>query len=95
MAAHSTTKHGGSAKGTPVESTRPNSEFPGEDGDPAVSGLPSSGTADDNDDHDDEQPSENEASIDEASDQTEAPEEFEVAEVGNRFSRALPVKGRT
>lgn len=43
-----------------------------------LSGRPSSGTEDDDDDRDDEHAGENEAPIREASDQTEAPEEFEV-----------------
>jgi hypothetical protein len=95
MTARSTTNHGGGAKGAHVESTRPNSEFPGEDEDPAVAGNPSSGTVDDNDDHDDEHPSENEASIDETSDQTEAPEEFEVANISHRVTYVLPAKGKS
>ncbi len=48
----------------------------------AHSGLlaarPRSGTEDDDDDRDDEHEGENEASIREVSDETEAPEEFEV-----------------
>jgi hypothetical protein len=39
---------------------------------------PVSGTEDDDDDRDDEHTGENEASIREVNDQTEAPEEFEV-----------------
>jgi len=39
---------------------------------------PTSGTQDDDDDRDDEHAGENEASIREVNDQTEAPEEFEV-----------------
>jgi hypothetical protein len=94
MAARSITDHGGGAKGAHVESTRPNSEFPGEDEDPAATGHPGAGTVDDNDDRDDERPSENEASIDESSDQTEAPEEFELADIGHRVRRAGPANGK-
>ena len=39
---------------------------------------PGSGTADDDDDRDDEHAGENEASIREVDDRTEAPEEFEI-----------------
>jgi len=39
---------------------------------------PSSGTEDDDDDRDDEHPGENEASVRESDDRTEAPEEFEI-----------------
>jgi hypothetical protein len=43
-----------------------------------VTGQPSSGTEDDDDNRDDEHADENEALIREVDDQTEAPEEFEV-----------------
>jgi len=44
------------------------------------SARPRSGTADDDDDRDDEHAGENEAPIREVDDKTEAPEEFEVDE---------------
>lgn len=43
-----------------------------------VANYPTSGTEDDDDDRDDEHPGENEASVRELDENTEAPEEFEL-----------------